>query len=480
VSASSPESRAALPAHMFPGPVWAAAGAMGAVVISAEASISPTAALMATVAIAAVVLVATRPAILPLILVVSIFMELVRVEGATISRVLAPIALLAVLVQLIRGKASIRPATPLFWAAAYGLWALASGLWTTSTAGTVFQLSSLSIAVVYMLAFASLIESRRDLERVVWVISIASFAFGMLSSQRVSEALGLGQVVVEAGRAQGALGDANAFAATELFALPLVIALAGHVKKRWLQLGLYATAFVIIGSIVKSVSRGGLVGLAVLLILLVVVPFRVLFRTRRNKAIALLVVTFGVAALSVRYSAPLSTRVQSTFDQADPGASSGSGRTYLWLAAWTSIEERPWLGLGYGGFRPASNELLLATPGVDLDVYPLKPRGQPAHNAYIGSLAELGILGLILYLGLLVSTAETLRRAARRGREVGAFFASSMAGALLLALVAWAAIATFISAETGRAFWIILGITLALPKVIASETASTESEAPTT
>ena len=169
VSASSSESRVALPAQMLPVPVWAAAAMMGAVVVSVAASFSPAAALAATVAIAAVVAVAVRPALLPPILVVSIFAELVRVEGATISRVLAPIALFVVLVQLIRGKASIRPATPLFWAAAYGLWALASGLWTTSTAGTVFQLSSLLIAVVYMLAFASLIESRRDLERVVWV-----------------------------------------------------------------------------------------------------------------------------------------------------------------------------------------------------------------------------------------------------------------------------------------------------------------------
>jgi O-antigen ligase len=112
-----------------------------------------------------------------------------------------------------------------------------------------------------------------------------------------------------------------------------------------------------------------------------------------------------------------------------------------------------------------------------LEVYRLKPQGQLVHNAYLGSIAELGILGLILYLGLLVSTAEALRRAARRGREVGAFFTSSMAGALLLSLVAWAVTAIFLSAETARAFWIILGITLALPKVIASETAATESEA---
>jgi hypothetical protein len=141
VSALNSQSRVALPAQMFPPLVWVAAGMVGAVVVSVAASVSPAAALAATVAIAAVVLVAARPATLPLILVVSIFMELVRMVGATISRVLAPIALLVVLVQLIRGKASIRPAAPLYWAAAYGLWALASGLWTTSMAGTMYQLS---------------------------------------------------------------------------------------------------------------------------------------------------------------------------------------------------------------------------------------------------------------------------------------------------------------------------------------------------
>lgn len=448
---------------------------MGALIIAVAASFSPTAALAATVALAAIVAVFARPATLPLILVASIFTELVPVEGTTISRVLAPIALLVVLVQLIRGRASICPAPPLFWGGAYALWALASGLWTTNVAGTVLLLSSLSIAVVYMLSFASLLESRHDLERAVWVVAFASLVFGALSFQYVSDAFNLGEVVQE-GRAQGGIGDPNFFAATQLVALPLVIALAGHVKKGWLQLGLYGTVVVIVASILTSLSRGGLIGLAVLLILLALVPFHVVFRTRRHKAIALLVVALGVAAMSVRYSSDLTERVQATFSEANPGARSGSGRIYLWLAARTAIEEHPWLGLGYGGFKPASNELLLNTPGVDLSRYSLKEGGQPAHSTYLGSFAELGIVGLVLYLGLLISTGRTLRRAAMRGRKAGAFFAGSVAGALLLGLVTWAVISAFLSAETARAFWIIFGITLALPRLISSESASGESK----
>lgn len=477
MSATQVEPRIARPGQTIPLLVWVAIGAMGAVIIAAAGSVSPTAALAATVALAVIAAVVARPAILPLILVASIFIEAAQVEGTTITRVLAPIALLVILVQLIRGRASIRSGPILLWAGAYGLWALASGLWTTSSAGTVFQLSSLSIAVVYMLAFATLIESSRDLERVVWMVVVASVVFAALSPQHVSEALHLRQVF-DAGRTQGGIGDPNAFAATQLIAVPLVFALAGQVKKRSLQIGLYVTAVVIMGSILHSLSRGGLIGLAVLLVLLAVVPFRVVFRTRRNKTIALLVVALGVAALSVRYSSELTRRVETTFNQqADPGASSGSGRTYLWLAARTSIEERPWLGLGYGGFRPASNELLLRTPGVDLNVYRIRAGGQPAHSAYIGSLAELGFLGLVLYLSLFIAAGHSLRKAAIQARKTRAFFAASVAGALQLSLVAWAVSSLFLSAETSRAFWIILGIALALPTVIASEGGSEASEA---
>ena len=444
---------------------------MAALVIAAAASFSPTAALAATVALAAIIAVVARPAIFPLILVASIFLELVRIEGTTISRVLAPIALVVVLVQLIRVPASIRLAPPLYWVGAYTLWALASGLWTTSVAGTVFMLSSLAIALVYMLSFASLLQTTRDLERVVWVFTVMSLLFGALSLRFVSEGFAFDQ-----GRAQGGVGDPNTFAATQLVALPLAIALAAHVQKRWLQLGLYVTVALIIGSILTSLSRGGFLGLAVLLILLAFVPFRFIFRTRRNKAVILLVVAFALAGMSAVYSSELTERVQATFGETNPAARSGSGRLYLWQAAKLSIQDHPWLGIGYGGFRPASNELLLNTPGVDLGGYPLKEGGQPAHSSYIGSFAELGVVGFVLYVGLLISTGRTLRRAAIQARKAGAFFAGNVAGALLLVLVTWAVISAFLSTETGRAFWIIVGMTLALPRLISSESASKESQ----
>jgi hypothetical protein len=54
-------------------------------------------------------------------------------------------------------------------------------------------------------------------------------------------------------------------------------------------------------------------------------------------------------------------------------------------------------------------------------------------------------------------------------RRVGDFFVRSVAGALLIGLVAWSVISIFISSETARAFWIIIGLSLALPKLVPSE-----------
>jgi O-antigen ligase len=453
---------------------WTIAGALTALAVAWASSLGPNAAIGMAVAIAVAVAVAVRPATLLWILAISLFIELARVEGTTISRVLAPIALLVVLVQLARGRAWIRPDRPLYWAAAYSLWALASGLWTTSVSGTVFLLGSLGIALVYMLSFASLLDSRRELERVLQVLALASLLVGALSFQHVSEALHVGQVL-QAGRSQGGVGDPNFFAALQLVTLPLVIVLAAETRKRWLQISLYAGVLVIIGSILTSLSRGGFIGLAVLLVLLVVVPSRLLFRSRRNKAIALLVVAFAATAMSIRHSSQLVRRVETIVGQVNPGAQQGSGRIELWKAARTSIEERPWLGLGYGAFPSAANELLFRTPGANLQHYFPRKNGEPVHSAYIESLAELGIAGLILYLGLLISTGRALRRAALRAREAGEEFIAVVANALLLGLITWAITSLFLSTETTRAFWMVMGLCLALPKLLPADAGGPES-----
>jgi O-antigen ligase len=88
------------------------------------------------------------------------------------------------------------------------------------------------------------------------------------------------------------------------------------------------------------------------------------------------------------------------------------------------------------------------------------------HNTFLGALAELGIPGFIRFVGMLVSTGRHLRKMSRRANRQGAVFLRRFSNALLIGLVCWAVAANFLSAETSRPIWILIGFALALPKLL--------------
>ena len=94
---------------------WTAFGILSAAAVGWASTIGTTAALGVVVAIAVVLLALLHPASILAILGISIFLELVSVGGVSISRLLAPLALLIILVELIRGGASVRMEAPLAW-----------------------------------------------------------------------------------------------------------------------------------------------------------------------------------------------------------------------------------------------------------------------------------------------------------------------------------------------------------------------------
>jgi O-antigen ligase len=435
-------------------------------------------ALGATLALGVMLAIAREFRAVLYLLVVSLFAEIISLNGIPISRVVAPIALLLLLLLALRGQLLIAWSTPARWIVAYTVWALASGLWSVDLGGTRFLLASLGIALIYLVSFAALVDSERQLRNVLVAVSVAAFVTGVIAIGAF--ALGTpGQL--QLGRTEGGAGDPNFFALYEIMALPLVFVLASTTPSRVQRLFLYVTAIVIVGAVVTTVSRGGLLTLGVLLLLLLALPARrTVFRSGPQKAgLAMLLAVALLAAVGLGSQSVL-PRVQSVFTSGPEGLGSdarGNGRLNIWLGAATAIKERPLYGLGYGAFQPSLNELLLRTPGVDLTTYELRPTGQPAHNSYIGTAAELGIPGLILLLGLIASAFMSVRRAATRARELGEEFLARVATALAFSLGGWAVASLFLSSETSRVLWIVLGLILALPRLLTQ--AATKREAST-
>src|SRR5512133_3092756 len=173
-----PFARLPQPGALEASSLWIAMAAGAGALLGATSTISPTAALALATAIALMVWVIARPGILLTALIASVFVQVIAVGGVTIGRICAPIAVVVVAVTLLRGTATLQPAAPLAWVVGYTLWALASGLWTTNLGGTATQLASLGIGLSYMLAFATLLNNRRDVARILYTFAIVAFAVG--------------------------------------------------------------------------------------------------------------------------------------------------------------------------------------------------------------------------------------------------------------------------------------------------------------
>ena len=428
--------------------VWPAVAVASGLAIGVASTFDLITAVLLAVALAVAPLVVLFPPLLTPLLIVTVFAQVISVSGVTISRIIAPLALFVVLVALHRGGYVLRAGSPLGWVCAYAFWALASGLWTVHLGDTISALSSLAIALTYMLAFAILIRSRRELDRVLYTLAAVALVVGVVG------------IFTSKGRAEGASGNPNFFAMVEIFALPLVLALAAEVRRRAVRIALYVVVFVIILSVFASLSRGGFLTLVTVGAAALILPARSsFFQSRAHKAFVLALIaacTFGAYRVE---SGTLAPRLQSIFAKDQTGA----GRTNVWRGAWTSIQERPAFGLGYGSFISEANELMLRTPGVDLTDQTLRPRGLYAHSAYIETAAEVGIPGLILFLGMLLATARSFWRTAVKARDAGATYLMRIANTSLISLVAWCIASFFASSETSRPLWILIGLALALP-----------------
>ena len=435
--------------------LWLVVASVAGLAVGAAVSVSPLAAVVLAAGIALLVWVMRRPELILMVLFGSVFVQVITVSGVTIGRLCGPIALIVVAVSMLRGTATLRLAPPLVWSALYALWAVASGMWTVDLGGTMTQLGSLAIALSYLLAFATLLTNWREMDRVLYVVAVLALCVGLFG-------------IAAQGRAGTNVGDANFFAMIELVALPLVLSLAARTEAQWARFGLYGVVLVIVGAVFSSLSRGGLIALGAIVLGVTVLPWRTFFRSPRQKLIVLLVLVIAVFGAYKMTSQALSARVEAVFTSQ---GQTGSGRLNAWRAAYTSIQRRPFDGLGYGAFQSSANELMLSTSGVDLSNFRLRPNGLFAHSAYIGTAAELGIPGLVLFLGLLISTGTTLRRIAGQADESGAVSTRRLANALLVSLVGWSVAAIFLSAETSRSIWILIGITLSLPKLLEAEIA---------
>ncbi len=165
---------------------------------------------------------------------------------------------------------------------------------------------------------------------------------------------------------------------------------------RWIKwIGMLAAA----GLLVRSQSASAMLVMAALL-----TCFFVIRQMHRGTKTVILVVIVALSVVTV--GSFFIDAIQSSVLQMLGKSSDLSGRTSIWAASWLSIAKRPMLGYGFHGFWRENNESLTARALI-----PNHWDAPHAHNGYIETLLELGVVGLVIIVhGFILLSGRALRR----------------------------------------------------------------------
>ncbi|MGQ9739114.1 MAG: O-antigen ligase family protein [Armatimonadota bacterium] len=204
-----------------------------------------------------------------------------------------------------------------------------------------------------------------------------------------------GNVVVSgeiqrAGAESGMLGDPNDLASYILMLFPLCYYLFFNDPKRWLRLVYGAAMFMILVAVVYTGSRGGFLGLVVLLFLLW------LFAKRKVLGVFIALAVFGVLWFVVPPQYRERIRSITNYEQDE----SAMNRVEYRKAAVRMFKRNPFTGIGLKNYADFARDF-----GA--------PASQTAHNMYYLVLAELGGIGLFVFLNIWLRSLRSAWQIAR-------------------------------------------------------------------
>jgi O-antigen ligase len=302
---------------------------------------------------------------------------------------------------------------------------------------------------------ASSIRSMRDFEFMLGaqVAGAALYGLVVLSRFSVEESSGrLGDLLYY---------DSNDLAMILAMTLPLAVYfLRPGTKLQWRLVALGTFAIILV-AIVKTGSRGGFLGILTVLTFLLLrfnaIPARVRFGAVAAFVIGLLLVS------NDRYWEMMGTLLNPTEDYNFAGNSSG-GRVEIWKRGFGYAATHPLFGVGASNFGYAESNLgraaLRAQAGFGTQA--LAP-----HNSFVMAMAELGFVGLFVFVWLLFVAMRSLSRSIARARQKDSREPreAALGQALWAAMLAYFVSGFFLSQTYSSLLHVLLALIVALQKL---------------
>jgi O-antigen ligase len=296
--------------------------------------------------------------------------------------------------------------------------------------GSVRELMDFAMAKLpYVLILIGTASSEEELDWLLRAVVTAIVLFGIVS-------LTGGGTFVEGRLLASSTYDPNDIALMAAVSIPLSLHLVRQETGGWRALGLAGMASALI-LVLETGSRGGALGVGA-----VALTYLILFRrtlSGRMKAVMvaaiLLAVLFAPSVFIERMSSLKSV-------SQDYNVTETTGRVEIWKRGVGYFLHRPLTGVGVGQFNSAEGQ-----SGVGLVAAGEGFKWSTAHNSFILAAAELGLPGIVGFLGLFLPIFPLVRGLRDRSRSDPTLVSLTLLGeALAVATIAFFVAGFFLSA----------------------------------
>jgi O-antigen ligase len=350
-----------------------------------------------------------------------------------------------------------------FWIAALGatvvMGLIVSFVKLRSVEYLVVNLTAIAALVLFYYLLLYVLVTRRDLDALLsgLIVGVTGTATSVLFGYHPFDP-------DLSDRTGGLRGDPNGYSFIATVTLPLVALYYFGAVSRFRKAILLGAGLVILQGIIVSLSRTGIVAAGAAFLLWV-------FRFRRFDVLQYSVPVAIILGLALAFAAPEWRERFSTMTTAEGRASDSSiqGRLAQYRGALSAFASSPLVGVGFRYYDDwAAGERSVTSSGV-------------VHSVYLQVLAELGLIGIVVYLVILLLTWRDFSRAWLTSRHANArgdpeltrlyFYAVFLQIGFLGAMVG----GVFLHAFRFRETWMLFAASTAVLSFVRARVAELES-----
>ena len=307
----------------------------------------------------------------------------------------------------------------------FPLWMCVTSIFALEPNADLYERWKLLMKIFFFLLIGtSLINSRKQVEWLIWTIVFSVGFFGVKGGIFTILTGGASRVYGPPGT--GFMSDNNAISIALVMVIPLMYFLRTIANSKWVKHGLLAAMGLSTMAVFGSQSRGAFLAILVMMLFLWI---------KSSKKLFLGVLMVALLPVAIGFMPDTWTERMRTIETYEED-SSAMGRINAWAMAFNLANDRPLVG---GGFEIYNAKTFAKYAPDPTDVH-------AAHSIYFQILGEHGYVGLVLFLSIGFVAWATARRIIKISRSnPDLAWAASFAGAIQVSLLGYAAGGAFVN-----------------------------------